>query len=96
MLEELVGDQSLAKFKDEYEKLHRALRKSHDNEKRLIKKCRELNSEIVSNAAKVGHYPFPCPYPYPNATYLKPIPVRISRCKPRSSSARRTRARSRR
>lgn len=24
-----------------------------DNEKRLIKKCRELNSEIVSNAAKV-------------------------------------------
>ena len=26
---------------------------SHDSEKRLIKKCRELNSEIVSNAAKV-------------------------------------------
>ena len=53
VLEELVGDQSLSKFREEYEKLHRALRKSHDNEKRLIKKCRELNSEIVSNAAKV-------------------------------------------
>ena len=53
VLEELVGDSSLGKFRDEYEKLHRALRKSHDNEKRLIKKCRELNGEIVSNAAKV-------------------------------------------
>ena len=37
----------------EYEKLHRALKKSHDQEKRLIKKCRELNGEIVNNAAKV-------------------------------------------
>ena len=37
----------------EYEKLHRALKKSHESEKRLIKKCRELNTEIVSNAAKV-------------------------------------------
>merc|ERR1712166_1023995 len=34
-------------------KLHRALKKSHESEKRLIKKCRELNAEIVANAAKV-------------------------------------------
>eukprot|EP00913_Durusdinium_trenchii_P018375 g17260.t1 len=40
-------------FRLEYEKLHRALKKSHDSEKRLIKKCRELNAEIVSNATKV-------------------------------------------
>lgn len=26
--------------------------RSHDSEKRLIKKCRELNAEIVSNATK--------------------------------------------
>lgn len=26
---------------------------SHENEKRLIKKCRQLNQEIVANAAKV-------------------------------------------
>ena len=38
---------------EEYEKLHRALKKSHESEKRLIKKCRELNAEIVSNASKV-------------------------------------------
>lgn len=40
-------------FRVEYEKLHRALKKSHDSEKRLIKTCRELNQEIVSNAIKV-------------------------------------------
>merc|ERR1719389_142915 len=53
VLQELVGDKSLEHFRLEYEKLHRALKKSHESEKRLIKKCRELNSEIVSNAAKV-------------------------------------------
>lgn len=53
VLTELVGDKSLEKFRLEYEKLHRALKKSHEQEKRLIKRCRELNSEIVNNAAKV-------------------------------------------
>lgn len=53
VLTELVGDKSLDRFRQEYEKLHRALKKSHESEKRLIKKCRELNAEIVSNASKV-------------------------------------------
>ena len=53
MLQELVGDKSLERFRVEYDKLHRALKKSHESEKRLIKKCRELNQEIVANAAKV-------------------------------------------
>ena len=48
-----LSEPHLERFKAEYETLHRALKKSHDSEKRLIKKCRELNSEIVSNAAKV-------------------------------------------
>lgn len=30
-----------------------ALKKSHDSEKRLVKRCRELNAEIVEGAAKV-------------------------------------------
>jgi cilia- and flagella-associated protein 58 len=55
VLSELVGDKSLERFRTEYEKLHLALKKSHENEKKLIKKCRELNSEIVSNASKVQH-----------------------------------------
>eukprot|EP00929_Paragymnodinium_shiwhaense_P008461 TRINITY_DN112414_c0_g1_i1.p1 TRINITY_DN112414_c0_g1~~TRINITY_DN112414_c0_g1_i1.p1 ORF type:complete len:861 (+),score=377.43 TRINITY_DN112414_c0_g1_i1:153-2735(+) len=53
VLQELIADKSLEHFRLEYEKLHRALKKSHESEKRLIKKCRELNQEIVSNAAKV-------------------------------------------
>merc|ERR1719399_2417861 len=53
VLQELIGDKSLEHFRLEYEKLHRALKKSHESEKRLIKKCRELNGEIVSNATKV-------------------------------------------
>mmetsp|Transcript_12291 Transcript_12291/g.30037 ORF Transcript_12291/g.30037 Transcript_12291/m.30037 type:complete len:870 (-) Transcript_12291:348-2957(-) len=53
VLQELVGDRSLERFRVEYEKLHRALKKSHESEVRLIKRCRELNSEIVANAAKV-------------------------------------------
>lgn len=48
-----MGDSTLEKFRLEYEKLHRALKKSHDQEKRLVKKCRELNSEIVNNQAKI-------------------------------------------
>lgn len=93
VLSELATDKSLERFRLEYEKLFRTLRRSHgargtrsvtplghqlslgslslapraiattnpplcnaahtDNERRLVKKCRELNSEIVSNAAKV-------------------------------------------
>ena len=53
VLQELVGDKSLERFRLEFEKLHRGLKKSNENEKRLIKKCRELNGEIVNNAAKV-------------------------------------------
>ncbi|XP_042559391.1 cilia- and flagella-associated protein 58 isoform X1 [Clupea harengus] len=54
VLSELLGDKSLEKFRTEYEKLTKALRKSHDSEKRLMTKCRELNAEIVSNSVKVS------------------------------------------
>jgi len=54
VLNQLMGDKNLEKFRIEYEKLHRALTKSYSQEKRLIKKCRELNGEIVNNAAKVS------------------------------------------
>ena len=54
VLGELMGDRSLEKFRAEYEKLHKALKKSHESEKRLMQKCRELNAEIVANSAKVS------------------------------------------
>ncbi|KAL0487285.1 CFA58 [Acrasis kona] len=53
VLFELAGDEHLEKFRTEFEKLHRALMRAHDNEKKLIRKCEELGTEIVSNAGKV-------------------------------------------
>lgn len=50
VLNELAADQSLEKFRLEYEKLHRALKISHENEKRLLAKCRELSQDISGNA----------------------------------------------
>ena len=49
-----MGDETLGKFRNEYEKLHQALQKTHESEKRLMQKCRELNAEIVANSAKVS------------------------------------------
>ncbi|XP_059408731.1 cilia- and flagella-associated protein 58 [Carassius carassius] len=54
VLNELSGDDKLEKFHVEYEKIAKALRKSHENEKRLMSKCRELNAEIMSNTVKVS------------------------------------------
>ncbi|KAM6911713.1 cilia- and flagella-associated protein 58 [Lycodopsis pacificus] len=42
------------KVRVEYEKLIHALKKSRDNEKRLMSKCRELNAEVVSTSTKVA------------------------------------------
>lgn len=53
VINELGGEDNLERFRLEYEKLHRALKKSHESEKRLIKKCQELSQEIMANAAKV-------------------------------------------
>ena len=54
VLEELMGEESLEKFRGEYEKLLSALKKSDANEKRLMVKCRELKSEILANASKLS------------------------------------------
>ena len=51
---ELVSDGNLEKFKTEYQKLHDCLKRSHQSEKLLMSKCRELNAEIVSNSAKIA------------------------------------------
>ncbi|XP_034034786.1 cilia- and flagella-associated protein 58 [Thalassophryne amazonica] len=54
VLGELVGDKSMDKIRVAYEKLIQALKKSRENEKRLMSKCRELNAEIVSASTKVA------------------------------------------
>nr|VZI36376.1 unnamed protein product [Spirometra erinaceieuropaei] len=53
VVRELNNNPELAKFREEYEKIMRALEKSHESEKRLMRKCRELKADIVSNKVKV-------------------------------------------
>lgn len=54
VLSELAQNPSMDKFSQEYQKLNAALKNSHENEKRLMTKCRELNAEIVSSSTKVA------------------------------------------
>jgi chromosome segregation ATPase len=53
VIRDLGGEDNLERFRLEYEKLHRALKKSHESERKLVKKCQELSQEIMTNAAKV-------------------------------------------
>lgn len=49
----MVGERSMERFRAEYEKLHRALKTSYESEKKLVKKCKELNDTIMNNATRV-------------------------------------------
>ena len=49
----MVGEKSMQRFQSEYEKLYRALKTSYESEKRLVKRCKELNETIVGNATRV-------------------------------------------
>ena len=49
----MSADHSLDRFRGEYEKIYRLLKRSTEHERKLIKKVRELNTEIVNNASKV-------------------------------------------
>ena len=54
MLDELSADPKLDYFRKEYEKLHNGLKASHDNEMRLLEKCKQLNRNIGKNAKRVS------------------------------------------
>lgn len=49
----LEGEESLGHFRLEYEKLYRALKKSHASEKQIVTQCQQLTQELLSNAAKM-------------------------------------------
>ena len=53
VLQELAADASLEHFRRQYERLHRALMSSHENEKKLLHRCKNLNQDIVGNAGKL-------------------------------------------
>jgi len=50
----MTAEFGLEKFRAEFEKLFFALKKAHENERRLTKKCRQLNDEIDTNVARVN------------------------------------------
>lgn len=49
----MESDPKLERFRKEYEKLHNGLKSSHDNEMRLLEKCKQLNRNIGKNAKRV-------------------------------------------
>lgn len=53
VLKEVGGDKQLENFHREYEKHYRILLASHENEKKLIKKCKDLNTHITESSFKV-------------------------------------------
>jgi len=53
VLNAMVGEKSMERFRQEYEKLHRALKASYESEKRLVRRCKELNDTIMGNATRV-------------------------------------------
>ena len=53
ILESLRGEKSMARFEGSYKKLQRAWKTSCESEKRLFKRCNELNETIVNNTARV-------------------------------------------
>eukprot|EP00759_Apiculatamorpha_spiralis_P034215 PhF_6_TR35373/c0_g1_i1/m.51376 len=53
VLLDLEGDDMLETFRREYDQLHMSFVKSHEGEKRLIKKCQDLQIEIVACQYKI-------------------------------------------
>lgn len=53
VVKDLTGNESLGRFRVEYEKLHGAIRMAHENEMKLMGKCRDLHAEIVANATRI-------------------------------------------
>lgn len=54
VIADMVNDHSLDNFREEYQKIHDSFLRSHANNIELVKKCRDLNSEILSNSTKVN------------------------------------------
>lgn len=53
VVQEMVNDKSLEKFRIEYEKLHEALIASHEHNTILVAKCNELNEDILKNTKQI-------------------------------------------
>ncbi|EAY23584.1 hypothetical protein TVAG_119200 [Trichomonas vaginalis G3] len=54
VINEIVQDKSLEKFRNSYEELHNALILSQEHNKSLVEKCSALNNDILQNAEKIA------------------------------------------
>jgi hypothetical protein len=52
-LEEIIGNNNLEDFKKEYTKIYKTLKTSYEGEKKVIKRCKELNTQIFDQATAV-------------------------------------------
>lgn len=59
LMSTLSDDPASTQFRHEHEKLFKALKKSFNQEKRLLKRCRELSGEVLSVTAKLKSYQKP-------------------------------------
>lgn len=46
VIAEMSGDQSIERFRKQFQSLYDNLRQSHDNERAILQKCKELNNQI--------------------------------------------------
>jgi hypothetical protein len=54
VLDSLSDDKALDKFRGEYERLLTSFRRGQENEKKLVRKVKDLNNEIVLNGESIG------------------------------------------
>ena len=53
VLVEMTGDQSIERFRREFQKLYDTLKKSHENERILLQKSKELRNQINRSAGMI-------------------------------------------
>ena len=54
VLEQIYDENALKSFKEQYEILHTLLIASHQKNQELLKRCQQLNNQILSNSTKVS------------------------------------------
>jgi hypothetical protein len=52
-LEELVGNENLEAFRQQYQNIHDTLKSTYEQELTYIKKCKQTNAQIFDRAANV-------------------------------------------
>lgn len=53
VLVEMTGDQSIERFRKQFQKLYETLKKSHENERILLQKSKELRNHINKSAGMI-------------------------------------------